>query len=120
MEGLFAKMGAFLNMTEELPFEEFSAYYGALTGYLQAEYQNLDEAALLKAQSLCGIVASNAQARAAYKDGNRKKFQKMAEKASFWEDAIKNRLIKGGLSLDEIEEKTAALWQEDKPQEEQA
>ncbi len=113
MKKLFAKIKEYVKMTEELSFNEFSEYYQEVISFLQSEYQDLNEEDLLKAQGICGIISSNAQARAAKKDSNRKKFQKMGEKAGFWEGSIKMRLAKSGLSPAEIDKKQAELWQED-------
>ena len=44
------------------------------------------------------------------KDENRKKFTKMGEKSAFWENAIKLRLTKEGMSESELDEKVDALW----------
>lgn len=109
---LTAKMREYVKMDEELEFSAFSAYYQDVMGCLQADYQELNVDELVAAQGICGIVNSNATMRAAKKDANRKKFQKMQEKSEFWQKAIKARLIKEGLSEAEITEKTEGLWAE--------
>ena len=113
MEQLFNKVREYLKMTEELPFVAFSGYFNDVTGYLQQNYQDMNDDDLIKAYGICGIVASNAEARAGHKDANRKKFTKMAEKTRFWEDAIKTRFVKGGMLPNELEEKCAAFFKEE-------
>lgn len=110
MAELTAKMREYVKMEDELEFAAFSAYYQEVMTLLQADYQELDTDALIEAQGICGIMGTNAAARAAKKDENRKKFLKMQEKSEFWEKAIKARLKKEGLTEDEVKEKTEGLW----------
>ena len=111
MAELYAQMREYVNMEDELPFPQFTAYYQELMACLQANYQDLTTEELIQAQGCCGILGTNAQMRATRKDDNRKKFAKMAEKAAFWQDAIKTRLTKEGLNSEELEQKTQALWE---------
>jgi len=110
VEELYQKMLGFTKMTEELPFDEFLAYYQDVMALLQNDYPELSADDLLKAKGILGIVHVNALTRASRKDANRKKFQKMAEKANFWQEAIKARLLKEGMPPSELEEKVAALF----------
>lgn len=112
MEELFAKMAEYVKMEEQLPFDEFQTYYQSVIDFLLKSYQDLSADELVKAKGITMIMANNAKTRARLKDGNRKKFLKMGEKASFWEDAIKHRLIKEGMSAAEVDEKVEALWAE--------
>ena len=111
LEELNAKMSNYVKMESELEFSEFVDYYNDLMGFLQAEYGNLDQDALIKCKGMCMIVAGNAKMRALRKDANRKKFTKMGEKAYFWEDAIARRLKKDGLSEQELDDRVSALWE---------
>ncbi|MGI5891244.1 MAG: hypothetical protein ACOX7H_00720 [Bacillota bacterium] len=113
LQQLFEKMQDYTKMTEELPFPEFSQYYQEVMTCLQKDYQEFDQEDLIKAKGICSIIFINAQARAMKKDDNRKKFLKIAEKSNFWQDAIKSRLMKEGLSAQEISDKEEALWQDD-------
>ena len=110
MEQLCAQMKEYIKMEEELEFSLFSAYYQDVMNCLQADYQNFASDELVQAQAICSVMCENAKARAAKKDANRKKFQKMQEKSDFWQDAIKARLKKEGLSEDELKQKTEGLW----------
>ncbi len=112
LDALFTKMGEYTKMETELPFAEFVAYYNDLMAFLQKEYDKLDEEALVKLKGMSMIVAANANIRALHKDENRKKFNKMSEKAKFWEDAIALRLKKSGMSEATLDEKVSALWGE--------
>ena len=112
MEELFAKMGEYIKMEDELPLPEFQEYYQSVIDYLMKNYQDMDTDQLIKAKGITMIVANNAKARAARKDANRKKFSKMGEKCAFWEGAIKMRLVKEGMSEQDIDAKVDALWNE--------
>ena len=110
MAELYAQMKEYVKMEEELEFSLFAAYYQDVMNCLQADYQQLTGDELVQAQAICGVMSSNAQMRALKKDANRKKFQKMQEKSTFWQEAIKARLKKEGLSEDELAQKTEGLW----------
>ncbi|NLF79600.1 MAG: hypothetical protein GX572_00245 [Clostridia bacterium] len=110
MEELFNKMSEYVKMTEELPLSEFHAYYQSVIDYLMKNYQDMSADDLVKAKGITMIMAGNAKTRARRKDENRKKYDKIAEKAEFWESAIKLRLTKDGLSAAELDEKVEALW----------
>ncbi|MCR4963013.1 MAG: hypothetical protein K6B40_03950 [Firmicutes bacterium] len=112
MEALFDQMGEFIKMEEELPFADFQAYYTSVMAYLQKEYQDMTVDDLLKAKGILSIMGANAKTRALVKNENRKKFQKMAEKSVFWDEAIARRLTKiEGLSEDEVQKRTESLWE---------
>lgn len=104
MEQQFQKLKEYLNMDTEIPFDEFEAYYKDVVGYLQKNYQPMDHASLIKARYITSIVAANAYDRARRKGPHAKKYRKMAEKCEFWADAIKYRLLKEGLTEEQIDE----------------
>jgi hypothetical protein len=110
MEELFSKMSQYVKMNEELPLPEFQAYYQSVIDYLMKNYQEMTTDELIKAKGITMIMAGNAKGRARRKDADRKKFDKIAEKADFWESAIKLRLTKEGMSAAELDEKIEALW----------
>ena len=110
IEELFDKMTEFINMDKEIPTEEFAEYYKKVIDYLMKSYQDMSTDDLIKAKGITSVIASNAKLRAARKNEDRKKFTKMGDKSSFWEEAIKLRLTKEGLSAADIDEKVAALW----------
>ena len=112
MEELYQKMLGYTKMTEELPFDEFQVYYQQLMDLLQKDYQDLTQDELITAKGILNIVHMNAMARSLKKDECRKKFQKMSEKANFWQEAIKARLLKEGLTAKELEAKEELLWEE--------
>ena len=112
MDALYNKMGEYTKMDEELAFPEFQHFYQCLIDYLMKNYQDMSQDDLLKAKGMVTIVAANAHMRASYKDQNRKKFMKMAEKGKFWDDAIALNLKKAGMTQEQMEEKIAAMWED--------
>ena len=112
MEQLCTQMKEYVKMEEELEVSLFASYYQDVMNCLQADYQQFTADELVQAQAICGIMSGNAQMRAAKKDLNRKKFQKMYEKSNFWQEAIKARLKKEGMNEDELAQKVEGLWDE--------
>jgi hypothetical protein len=104
LEQHFEKLKEYLNMDTEIPFEEFEAYYKDVIGYLQKNYEPMDHASLIKARYITSIVAANASDRASRKLPQFKKYRKMAEKCEFWSESIKYRLLKEGLTEEQIDE----------------
>jgi len=104
LEQQFQKLKDYLSMDTEISFEEFEAYYKDVIGYLQQNYQEMDQPALIKARYITSIVAANAYDRARRKGPQHKKYRKMAEKCEFWSEAIKYRLLKEGLREAQLEE----------------
>ena len=109
---LYAKMKEFVHMEEELEFPLFSSYFQSAMSLLQSDYQELSNEDLSQMRAICAIMSENAGFRAAKKDANRKKFQKMQEKSGFWQEAIVARLKKDGMSEEEIQEAQKALFAE--------
>lgn len=118
LQKLHEKMQEYIKMTEDLPFPEFSQYYQDVMACLQKDYQDFSTENLIEAKGICSIIYANAQARSLNKDSNRKKFLKIAEKSNFWQNAIKARLLKEGLSEKEINSREETLWSDDEPVEE--
>ena len=111
MEALFAKMQEYLQMDSEIPFEEFCSYYKQVIDLLGAQFAEMDKDALLKMAGVSHIIGINATARGGRKDGNAKKFKKMAEKSQFWYDAIRYKLNKDlGMSASEMDTALENLW----------
>lgn len=98
MEEKMSKLKEYLQMETEIPFEEFKDYYSNLIDQLTKEYNEMDQAACLKARYICSIVQANAETRSHRNKVNGKAFKKMAAKSGFWMEAIDHRLKKEGLT----------------------
>jgi hypothetical protein len=109
VDTLFAKLQEYLQMEEEISFEEFSRYYKDLMDLLNKDFSGLNQDECLKARYICSIVQANAETRSKNNKVNAKAFKKMNKKCAFWGDAINYRLLKEGLSQQQIDEATAAF-----------
>lgn len=109
MEAQFQKLKEYLKMDTEIPFKEFEEYYQEIIDFLQKDYDDLEQADLIKARYIATIVASNALGRAKRKEAQVKRYRKMAEKCDFWAEAIKFRLLHEGMTEKELDEAEKAL-----------
>jgi len=113
MDALLGKMKEYLKMDSEIPFTEFKDYYQQLIDCLQAGYEKMERPELLTAKFVLDIVNSNSKYRAQRKGADSKKYKKISEKTSFWSDAINYRLIKEGMTQEEIDAGLAQIGQEE-------
>ena len=103
MDSILVKMREYLEMETEIPFEEFKDYYEQVTDYLQNSYDDMTNDELFAAKFVLDIVSSNSKSRAMRKGPESKKYKKIAEKTSFWSEAIGFKLKKAGMSQEEID-----------------
>ena len=104
MEAILAKMQEYLQMDGEIDAAEFNSYYKTVMDFLQKDFGELDQDALIKMYTVTSIMGMNAADRSTRHDGDSKKFKKIAEKSKFWNDAIAYKLHKTyGLSRDEVD-----------------
>jgi len=103
MDEKMAKLKEYLQMETEIAFEEFKTYYTGVIEQLNKTYNEMDQAACLKARYICNIVQANAESRSHKSKLNGKAFKKMAAKCGFWVDAIDHRLKKEGMTQNEID-----------------
>ena len=113
MEQLVEKMKTYLTMETPIPFQEFVTYYQDVLAFLQQEFQNLNQDALITMTSIVQTVSLNATDRSLTKDSHSKKFKKMAEKMKFWYDALGYKLKKEyGMSEDDIDTAINAVFED--------
>jgi hypothetical protein len=106
MDKLFEQLKGFLHMETEIPFDEFSEYYKSLIETLNSSFEGMDQDMRLKARYACSIVQANADSRAQRSKVNTKAYKKISSKCTFWMDAINFRLIKEGMTQQEIDKAT--------------
>lgn len=104
MEKIFDQLRSYLQMEEEISLEEFSAYYKEVLEFLKENFDQLDKEDSIKGRYIMSILALNAGDRSKRKDANAKKFKKMWEKSQLWADAFNYRLLKMGMTQQEIDE----------------
>lgn len=105
MEQLFDKMKEYLHMETEIPFDEFSEYHKKVIQTLTDSFEDMDSETRLKARYICSIVQANADSRGKRSKQNAKTYKKISTKSGFWMDAINFRLIKDGMTQEDIDKK---------------
>lgn len=109
MEKLFEKLTEYLHMDTEIPFEEFSVYYQDVIDKLNQDFQELSQDECVKARYICSILQANAEMRAKNSKAHAKAFKKMMTKSGFWADAIAYRLLKEGMTQEDLDKASEAL-----------
>lgn len=109
MEKLFEQLKGYLHMDTEIPFDEFSTFYKSLIETLNSNFEDMDQAMRLKARYACSIVQANADSRAQRSKSNAKAYKKISSKCTFWTDAINFRLLKDGMTQQEIDQATEEI-----------
>lgn len=102
MEKFFDKMKEYLNMDSEIPYEEFEAYYKDVVDFLNQDYQELNQDDTLKGRFILTILMSNSEDRAKRHKNLAKKYKKIYEKSNLWAEALTLRLLKMGMTKEEI------------------
>lgn len=102
MENFFEKMKEYLKMDTEISYEEFDAYYQEFLVYLSGSYQEFSQEESLKARFILSILASNSGERSKKYKNLAKKYKKIGEKCTFWVEAIDYRLLKQGMTKQQI------------------
>lgn len=113
MEALYEKIQQYLNMDEEISFQEFSDYYKQIIEHLGHHSESFNEENLWKALFIVENVMSNANARASEKKGSEaKKYKKMAERTQLWARNLVDRIYELGYTDEQINERFEAMLEE--------
>jgi len=104
-----AKMKEYLSMDSELPYDEFDQYFQDYIAYLGLNYEGFDQESTVKARFIVSILNVNSVERARSKGPHAKKFKKMGEKSKVWVDALNYRLLKQGMTQDQIDAANQAV-----------
>lgn len=114
MEALYNQIQVYLNMDEEISFEEFSNYYQKVIDGLTEQNENFSEEEVWKALFITENLMSNADARAKEIKGPQvKKYKKMSQRMQLWAKNLVARLYKLGYTDDQINERFEAMLQEE-------
>jgi hypothetical protein len=95
-------MKEYLNMDTEISYEEFEAYYKDVLDFLNNDYLNLDKEETIKGRFILTILMSNSEDRAKRYKNLAKKYKKIHDKSQLWAEALTLRLIKMGMTKDQI------------------
>ena len=113
MQELYVEVHGYLNMDEELPYDDFDKYYKKVIKYLSENIENLNEDELWKGLFVVENILSNADSRSKEKGSKAKKYKKIMERSSLWSQNIATRLYKLGYKEDEINERFEKMFEED-------
>ncbi|WP_041274749.1 hypothetical protein [Desulforamulus reducens] len=102
MEKYFEKMKEYLNMETEIPYEEFETYFKDVIEFLSKDYLNLAQEETIKGRFILTILMSNSEDRAKRFKNMAKKYKKIYDKSHLWAEALTLRLLKMGMTKDQI------------------
>lgn len=102
MEKYFEKMKEYLKMETEIPYEEFEAYFQEVIDYLNKEYLTFNQEEALRGRFILSILMSNSQDRSKRYKNLAKKYKKIYEKSNLWAEALTLRLMKMGMTKEQI------------------
>ncbi|GAB6181667.1 hypothetical protein JCM14036_29860 [Desulfotomaculum defluvii] len=102
MEKYFEKMKEYLGMETEISYEEFEAYYKDVIAFLNNDYLNLEKDDTIKGRFILTILMSNSEDRGKRYKNLSKKYKKIYEKSQLWAEALTLRLLKMGMTKDQI------------------
>ncbi|CCO08192.1 hypothetical protein [Desulforamulus hydrothermalis] len=109
MEKYFEQMKEYLNMDTEIPYEEFEAYYQDVVAFLNSDYLSLNREDAVKGRFIMSILMSNSQDRAKRYKNLAKKYKKIYDKCQLWAEALTIRLLKMGMTKNQIIQAEQAL-----------
>ena len=113
VEALYNKIQEYLNMDEEISFEEFDDFYKQVVSELSERHEQLDEEDLWKALYVVENIMSNADSRAnSLKGAVSKKYRKMAERTQLWSKNFMGRLRALGYTEEQINERFDKMYEE--------
>ncbi|SHE93764.1 hypothetical protein [Desulforamulus putei] len=102
MEKFFEQMKEYLNMETEISYEEFEAYYQDVINFLSKDYRTLNQDETIKGRFILSILMSNSEDRAKRYKNLAKKYRKIYEKCHLWAEALTLRLLKMGMTKNQI------------------
>ncbi|WP_096188499.1 hypothetical protein [Evansella halocellulosilytica] len=111
MDALYTQIQKYLNLGEEIPFEEFENYYKKVIDRFNEEADSFNEDELWKALFISENVMSNAESRAKETKGSKsKKYKKMAQRLSLWAQNFTGRLGQMGYTKEEMNERFEKMF----------
>ncbi|RXI99544.1 hypothetical protein DS745_15125 [Anaerobacillus alkaliphilus] len=113
MQDLYVKIHEYLNMDEEISFEEFDDYYKTVIKQFSEVSDDLVEEDVWKALFIIENLMSNAESRAKEsKAAKQKKYKKMADRSALWAQNFAGRLYKLGYTEEQLNERFEKMFQD--------
>ncbi len=116
MLSLYEQIQVYLNMDEEISFQEFNDYYRRVLDELAKNHESFTEDDIWKHLFVVENVLANAESRAREKKGpEAKKYKKMADRLRLWAENLALRLGKLGYTDEDIRERFSEMLDEGPP-----
>src|SRR5690625_1934240 len=101
IDALYEKMVGFLNMEDEIDFNEFDGYYRQTLQELEAHYEQYTQQQGLYALFIVDNLKANSESRIQRKFPETKKYKKIAQRTQIWVEALFAYVIRTGLTEQE-------------------
>lgn len=113
MQQLYEKIHQYLNMEEEISFEEFDQFYKTVIKYFGEKAEVLGEEDIWKGLFTIENLMSNAESRLKVEKGNKqKKYKKIVERSSLWAQNFAGKLYKLGYTEEQLNERFEKMFQD--------
>ncbi|WP_078597045.1 hypothetical protein [Evansella clarkii] len=114
MQELYKQLHVYLNMEEEIEFNEFDSYYKKVIEYFNEYADEFSEEDIWKALFISENVMSNADHRAKEEKGSKaKKYKKAAQRLSLWAKNFTGRLAQLGYTKEQMNERYESMFEEE-------
>lgn len=115
MQELYQQIHEYLNMEEEISFDEFDKYYKKVVNYFSEHSEQLTEDDIWKGLFIIENLMSNADTRAKEEKGTKlKKYKKMSDRSALWAQNFAGRLYGLGYTEDQLNERFEQMFGENK------
>ncbi|GAF14686.1 hypothetical protein JCM19046_1001 [Bacillus sp. JCM 19046] len=113
MQAQYDKIQTYLNMEEDITFNEFQTFYKEVVAELSSIHQGMDEETLWKALFVVENVISNADGRAEETKGSEsKKYSKMSQRLKLYAKNFGVRLGEAGYTEEDINQRFQEMFVE--------
>ncbi|WP_026689348.1 hypothetical protein [Alteribacter aurantiacus] len=114
MQELYKEIHTYLNMDEEIPFDQFDDFYKRVIDHFNDNADKFDEEDVWRALFISENVMSNADGRAKEEKGSRtKKYKKMAQRLKLWAQNFAGRLAQMGYNDEQMNERFEKMFDEE-------
>nr|WP_018923893.1 hypothetical protein [Salsuginibacillus kocurii] len=115
MEKLYNQVQIYLNMDEEIEFNEFQDFYKTVISELNERGQELEEDDIWRALFIAESLTSNAKNRIKETKNKqeKKKYKKMGQRSKLWAEHFTLRLHQSGYNEKQINERFEQMLEEE-------
>ncbi|WP_096434740.1 hypothetical protein [Alteribacter populi] len=114
MQELYKEIHTYLNMEEEIPFEDFEHYYKKVIAMFNDQADQFQEEDVWRGLFIAENVMSNAEGRAKEGKGSTaKKYKKMGQRLQLWAQNFAGRLRQMGYTDEQMNERFENMFEEE-------